>query len=214
MCTNGSTLLCQMTAQINDTVFHRKIGYTLAAISGSGLFKPQSVGIEPVSMSTACWRGYYVEYAVEDERLFLTQVALGLSKADELRAKAGGGPTLFGIHPRYISQRCEWVYEGVHEPVPFTGGFLLGDGFIRELYVHMGFHPAWKYREVRELLFENGCLRSDLDRSREMEGVRSKLAAEPLRPVLGDKTAIKYWVEKCFSRDYTPNADSGAKPTP
>ena len=44
----------------------------------------------------------------------------------------------------------------------------LADGFIQNLYVHMGFHPAWKYREVHELLFEDGRLLHAQDRSAAM----------------------------------------------
>ncbi len=29
--------------------------------------------------------------------------------------------------------------------VPFTGALLLGERFITSTYVHMGFHPAWKF---------------------------------------------------------------------
>src|SRR5580765_7756635 len=147
-----------MTAQINDSVFHRKIDYALAGISGSGLFEPEAYGIKPVSMSTACWRGHYVTYAVEEGRLVLREVTVGLSKADEMHAKVGRGPALFGVLPRREGQRGAWNYSSLHEPVAFTGGLLLAEGFIRELYVHMGFHPAWKFQKVRELLFEEGRL--------------------------------------------------------
>jgi|GEM_PF-5684857 len=41
-----------MTAQINDTCFHRKIEYSLSGISGTGLFEPQSLGLKPVATSS------------------------------------------------------------------------------------------------------------------------------------------------------------------
>jgi len=193
-----------VTAQINDKVFHRKVAYSIAGISGSGLFEPQAHGIEPVSMSSACWRGYYVEYAIEDSQLILTQVTLGLSKGDELRAKAGYGPPLFDILPRQESQRCAWVYGPLHVPMSFTGGLLLADGFIRELYVHMGFHPAWKYRQVREVLLEGGQLTDDFDRSAQMEDARTRFSAQPLKPDLAEgRQRMTEWIEQCFSRDYT-----------
>lgn len=193
-----------MTAQINDKVFHRKVGYSIAGISGSGLFEPQAHGIEPMSMSTACWRGYYVEYAIEDSQLVLSQVTLGLYKGDELRAKAGHGPALFDVLPRYDGQRWGWVYGPFHVPVSFTGGLLLADEFISELYVHMGFHPAWKYRQVREVLFEHGRMIEDFDRSSQIEELRAQLSAQLLQPALHEnKVRIAEWVQQCFSRDYT-----------
>jgi hypothetical protein len=38
-------------------------------------------------------------------------------------------------------------------------------GFIAELYVHMGHHPAWKYTQVLELIFDDGCVAALNDRS-------------------------------------------------
>jgi hypothetical protein len=46
-----------MTAQINDTCFHQKIDFNVAGISGTGIFEPAAIGIEPFATSTACWRG-------------------------------------------------------------------------------------------------------------------------------------------------------------
>jgi hypothetical protein len=33
-----------------------------------------------------------------------------------------------------------WAYRDLRQLIEFTGGLLLADDFIRELYVHMGFH--------------------------------------------------------------------------
>lgn len=198
-----------MTAQINDKVFHKRISYSVAGISGFGLFDPQAYGIRTVSISTACWRGYFVEYVIEEGCLLLTQVTLGLSVADEVSAKKMEGPVLFKASPVRNEHRWGWVYSGLREPISFTGGLLLADGFIRELYVHMGFHPAWKYRTVREVLFERGRMIEDFDRSSQIKELRSRLSAQPLQPKLHDDRArIAEWVEQCFSRDYTQKRDS------
>ena len=82
-----------------------------------------------------------------------------------------------------------WTYDGLREPIRFSGGLLLGEGFIEKLYVHMGFHPAWKYKTVREVIFEEGRVTEDLDRSREMKDLRARLTSEPLQPGLGDGQA-------------------------
>lgn len=52
----------------------------------------------------------------------------------------------------------EVAYEFKDVPIPLSGGLLLGEGFIQELYAHMGFHPAWKCLHVIELIFEGGQL--------------------------------------------------------
>jgi len=192
-----------MTAQVNDSVFHRKINYALAGISGSGLFEPEAHGLKPAAIFSACWRGYCVTYAIEDGRLVMTKVSMGFSREDEMRAKVGRGPTLFGVLARREGQRGFWNYNSLHERVAFTGGLLLAHGFIEQLYVHMGFHPAWKYRDVRELLFEDGHLRDEFDRSVEVEQVRVRFAGQPLKPDLSEgKARVMEWIEQCFSLDY------------
>jgi hypothetical protein len=194
-----------MTAQINDTCFHRKIKYSVAGISGSRLFEPASIGIKPVSMSSACWRGYVANYSIIDDNLNLTSLHIGFSQHDAIRARAGKGPLLFGVFPT-PDQFSGFVYEGIQAPVPFTGGLLIANDFFRELYVHMGFHPAWKYKDVREVIFDAGRVTGDFDRSAEMEEARSKFIAETKlsngsfnEPARGD---IEAWIEKCFSREY------------
>ena len=51
----------------------------------------------------------------------------------------------------------DWVADDLEVAVPFSGGLLLGAGFVRETYAH-GLHPAWKYERVFELLLENGVV--------------------------------------------------------
>lgn len=194
-----------MTAQINDTCFHRKVDFSVAGISGSKLFEPADVGIQPVAMSTACWRGYVAHYSIIDDGIFLTSLHLGLAQSDAIRARAGKGPELFGRLP--TNDRFQgFLYEGFQSPVPFTGGLLLAAGFIDELYVHMGFHPAWKYTNVREVIFEAGRVIAEHDRSAEMAEVRTKFIEQTRRPDgrlnPPAKADIATWVEKCFSREY------------
>jgi len=87
--------------------------------------------------------------------------------------------------------------------VPFSGGLLLGHDFIQELYVHMGFHPAWKFRQVHEVLFENGQVVKAADRSAEMAEFRAMVANRPLEPTnVENRVEIERWVERCFSLDY------------
>lgn len=86
--------------------------------------------------------------------------------------------------------------------MPFTGGLLLAQDFIRELYVHMGFHPPWKYRVVHELSFTDGRLTAERDRSAAMEEIRQRLVARPLGPDGTDQAELHRWIEQCFDRSY------------
>lgn len=192
-----------MTAQISDTVLYRGAEYDLCGIDGEGLFEPQPYGIEPRMISTACWRGYYCTYQVGGDELLLTEVHVGLHDEDAERARRDEGPPLFGVRPRWDERDWCFVYAPVEVPVSFTGGLLLGRDFIRELYVHMGFHPGWKYREVHELLFEQGRLREAFDRSAAMEAIRGSLKPTDLKPARdASRAEVEAWIKQTFSLRY------------
>ena len=171
-----------MTAQISDSVLYRKKPRTIAGINGSGLFDPAEHGVRRLMISTACWRGYHCAYEVADESLFLIEVHLGLDETDAAAAARGEGTrTVRGDVPRRYTEHgyCQDVHtgqvttswessdykvDGIREPIPFTGGLFHGDRFIRGMYVHMGFHPAYKFRDVHELVFDAGRLIGEHDR--------------------------------------------------
>jgi hypothetical protein len=209
-----------MTAQISDTFRYRGQAHALAGINGSGLFDPVQHGIRPAAVSTACWRGYHCRYEVADGMLLLTEVYLGLGEEDLATAERGEGPKLFGKVPK----RCtvggirsepgagaveidrdspEFGVDGLREIVAFTGGLLLGDDFVEEMYVHMGFHPAYKFRIVHELIFAGGRLTAEHDRSAQMAEFREMLSSRPLEPGAdASRTELAEWIKQCFSLEY------------
>ena len=209
-----------MTAQISDTFRYRKKPRWLAGVNGTGLFEPAQQGVKAVGWSTACWRGFHCSYEVADGSLLLTQVNLGLGEEDTALATRGEGPKLFGKVPRRYTKHghstnlrtgevktswesSDFVVDGLREVVPFTGGLLLGDEFIREMYVHMGFHPAYKFRVVHELVFAAGRLTEEHDRSAQMAKFRDMLSARSLEPGgQASRAEIEAWVKRCFSLEY------------
>ena len=60
-----------MTAQIGDIYRYGKKKYQIVAISAGMPFNPKHYGLEPHPSSTACYRGYWCEYSVDDEKLVL-----------------------------------------------------------------------------------------------------------------------------------------------
>ena len=118
------------------------------------------------------------------------------------------GPAIHGVYPvppvsRHDSGAFSNHYFDVGLPMPFSGGLLICDSFIFELYTHMGFHPAWKYEEVKELTFSDGVLTMIRDRSDEMKKMRESLVDTDEdkmdRKSLED---IASWIERSFDRSY------------
>lgn len=149
-----------MTAQFNDLFRYREKEFAIAGISTGELFRPVDFGLFPIPASTACWRGYLATFTVFESHLVLDALSVRLQEKQ--------APTVNGINAAESTDNHKLfshVYNDLRYRVHYTGGLLIGHEFVRELYVHMGFHPAWKYKDVFELTFENGRLLRELDRS-------------------------------------------------
>ena len=197
-----------MTAQIDDTFRYRDKDYALAGISEGELFDPALLDLKPAGTCTACWRGYQAVFALSGSRLVLHTLHVNLIKPREKGYEPQVGPIINGVKPSGSREKLDWFnnhYEALEYHFEYTGGLLLADGFIRELYVHMGFHPAWKYGSVIELIFDSGILKQDFDRSEQMAEIRQlfrerRSEADPdRRPT---KEEIAQFVKRAFDRTY------------
>ncbi len=198
------------------------------------LFRPSAFGIKTCPSSTACWRGYIATYGFRGDQLVLDSLRinvvsplweaehahlLALKQARRLlpphrrgpKAQAtrsdDRGPAIHGVLPvsgRYTDPRFSDIYRNVGLPIPFSGGLMIGDGFINGLYVHMGFQSAWKYRKVIEFRFDEGILTATHDRSADMAAIRAANAGrdpdtlgKPITP-----RGIAEWIGSRFDRSY------------
>ncbi|PWT86241.1 MAG: hypothetical protein C5B58_01735 [Acidobacteria bacterium] len=200
-----------MTAQIDDGFFYQGKQYSLAGISEGDVFDVSILDIKPSATCTACWRGYQAVFAVAKSRLVLDSLHVTLRRPgqEKNRYERVIGPVINGIAPAGPRSEHDWFnnnYERLAFHLEYSGGLLLADGFIQDLYVHMGFHPAWKYKTVIELVFDGGVLKQEFDRSERMAEIREMFitsqseAATNERPT---KEEIKQFVERAFDRSYT-----------
>lgn len=148
--------------------------FALAASTGTGLFDPTAHGLTPVDRCTALYRGFFCEYAVEQDRLVLE--TLNIYQDDE--------KVLFGVLPRTEPDGFGWsTYHALNYPVPFTGGVLIGRDSDKKLWYRAGSHtPAWLYHWVHELVFEGGRLVLAANRSRQIAQYRATFATTPSWP--------------------------------
>lgn len=191
-----------MTAQVPDYVFYLDKKFTLAAISDGELWVPEAESINPEPVCSACWRGYLATYRVHNDVLELHELKLSYGQLSK-----GKPPPVGGRKPKRAdddeTMGFNWTYPEIGMQLDYSGGLLLADGFIQELYVHMGFHPAWKYKHVHELVFENGRLAGAFDRSRQMAEFRQDLKDKPMQPSGDlDRATLTKWIERTFSRKY------------
>lgn len=169
-----------MTAQIDDVFKYQRRRYSIAGISEDEFFEIGSLGLDPVSPHTACWRGYQAVFSISESRLVLSELLVNLiSPTEDNPYEPAIGPVINGISP--IPSRKQFdpfnnVYKGLNYDIGYSGGLLIAREFIESLYVHMGFHPAWKYEEVVELIFDEGILTQAFDRSEQMTEIRARLS--------------------------------------
>ena len=190
-----------MTAQLTDKFTYQEKDYDLADGSGAGLFDPAKYGLKPVMKCTAFWRGYYCQYTLLGDQLILKTLQINHSD-EETRPVPTAPPPLCGHMAVPSTGRFRLfasVYENIDLPIVFTGGLLLGADFINEMYRHMGFPPAYKYRQVHELLFVDGTLLEAADRSYEMAELREHMGS---RGEFKDREGIAALIKRYFSLEY------------
>jgi hypothetical protein len=198
-----------MTAQVPDTVLLDGERLVIAGVSGHGLFRPEDHHLRPAMIHTACWRGYVCQYVVANGRLVLGELHLGSGSEIDGQGIGPGTRLLGGSAARQgIADGGGYVYRSLGWPVPFTGGLLLGADFVRSTYVHMGFHPAWKFGRVIELVVEHGVVQAGHDRSAAVAERRRAIEAGELADPDGSPGGMA-WIERTFTLDYSRTYGSG-----
>ncbi len=193
-----------MTAQIGDSFKLDKKEYTIVAISEKLKFDPVKYDIIPQMASTACWRGFWCVYNITDEGIFLEDLYIN-SKDDYY-------PEIEGVKPlseKEVDGEFEYMghhlYKGLNIKMDYTGKILVGDKFMREYYIHMGFQRAWAYEKLLELVFVEGNLIEKNDQSQVAADLREKISndSEFHEKMRMD---ISKFVEDSFSIDYGTKA--------
>lgn len=199
-----------MTAQWDDLFRYRNTKYSLAGISEGELVDLSLLDLQPTEVCTGCWRGYQAIFTVVQSRLVLDALYVNLMGPGEGREgyRDEVGPVINGVtpSPRSLKQLLfSNYYEGLNYHLEYSGGLLLADGFIDSLYVHMGFHPAWKYENVIELIFEGGILKQEFDRSERMAAIREMVVnsrSETSSSEMPTEEEVRRFVERAFDRSY------------
>jgi len=93
------------------------------------------------------------------------------------------------------TDRSMGQYENINLPVTFSGILRLASGFVKNLYVHMGFQKPSSYETVVDLSFEAGQLYTIVDRSAEMARIRGQFSKR-----YGQDSSFKF-IEDAFSLD-------------
>jgi hypothetical protein len=168
-----------VTYQIRDSISIEHQQYQIEICTNrEALFNPNAHGIHPVDCSSACYRGFYSEYAIIDRQLLLMNVKIAPNMSDRLKFKYGRSERLlFGKSPELSNSMggTSWIYRDLCHSIPYSGGMLIVDGDImmrEEIMIH---YPIYVREKVCEAVFELGHLISLVDYSDRMMEVRDRI---------------------------------------
>ena len=193
-----------MTAQIGDSFKLDDSNYTMVAISEALNFDPGKYGIVPESICTACWRGFWCVYNINDKGIFLDNLYVNsqddyypeIEGVKAITEKEGDGRQSFLGHH---------LYKGLNIKIDYSGKILVGKDFLPQYYIHMGFQRAWAFEKLIELVFENGTLVEKNDQSEVAADIRKQIEKNNVFNKNMRQNTEKF-VRNSFSLDYKTKA--------
>ena len=207
-----------MTAQIGDTYKYKNKDYSIVAMSSPLIFNPNDYGLTPAGVTTACWKGYWCEYSIEENSALLLK-NLFIHEKDDIYPPINGvavSPLEYIKEKAYTSKGIEIitsdkyfghrVYEEVNLPISYNGRILAGNDFIQDYYIHMGYQRSWAYRTLLEFVFDEGILIECNDYSETAQKQREMIDATEPDPAHPDHGNIPQFVADSFSLDYDEKA--------
>ncbi|HEX9058807.1 MAG TPA: hypothetical protein VF941_01365 [Clostridia bacterium] len=155
-----------MTVQIDDKFDYLNNEFSIIGIENGPLFEPSDYGFSPIALSSACWRGHYCKYSIENGFLILSQLNIGLETVNP--------PVWRGIKASGGDRKFDWTYEGVNLLIDYSGGIIIGRNLFEEFFNIFGFYHPHCFQHTIELIFEKGKILKEvvhdeyMDKAREM----------------------------------------------
>ena len=154
-----------MSGQMSDVVVVEGEEFALIEPPSGTLIDLRSYGLKPVSMHSANTRGELVRFRILDNTLLVSDLQVGSLEAP---------PALGGVEATTDEYGQVWTYLGLDLPVDFTGDLVIGADPLLDVYVHVGFLPAWHYERVLAFAIESGNVTASEDRSEQVAAYRSE----------------------------------------
>lgn len=141
-------------------------------------FLPNEYGFNPTRWKTSCWNGYYCQYDVTDDRLYLRELTIldkngfypelnGIACDPPKTAKESAQQDLRAEQAAVFYHYGDWPrqYHDVGMFLPYTGRVLAGAEKTNGFYTHLGYQRAQSYKKLKEFVFKNGVLEDVIDHS-------------------------------------------------
>ena len=191
-----------MTAQVGDRFIYKGNNYSIVAINNPIQFSPVDYGIKPVACCSTCWNGYWCDYHISTKGIMLQN--LYINSEDDYY------PEINNVSPEKRNKKSfkymgHHLYKNLNIFMEYTGKILIGKGFIKEYYIHMGYQRAWAYEVLEEMIFDKGKLIKTVDHSEMAKKIRKELEnKEEKIPKTSDN--ISAFVHESFSLEMKDKA--------
>ena len=203
-----------MTAQIGSIYNYQGERYSVVANEGYIHFDPTEYGLHPTTRCTACWSGYWCEYDIKDDGIYLKNLFV--------HCEDDNYPDINGVSAKIENEEVEvflgrrrketrtmekhmghHIYADLNIKMEFTGTkkILAGKDFLQEYYIHMGYQMFYAYKTLTEFIFKDGDLIEIIDRSEIAAQTRKDFKKHPDKLQELKKDPFNF-VRTMFSLDY------------
>jgi hypothetical protein len=191
-----------MSQQVNDKFIYNNDKYELISIEFPKTFIDwESFDLNPVELSTACWRGFINTFAVIDDHLVLDEiytnnqtlneneemVTIIIPKINNLLPKIEKPE---GLIKEYKDYRI-LTYKGINYKMSYNGSLLIVKDYIDEYvsgpYAFLRISP-FCYEKIVKLKFSKGKFINYIDFSDYGEKIRNERKTSKIK-----STANAYW---------------------
>lgn len=177
-----------MTMQVEDNFIYNDKEYIPIAIEFPKKFLDfEKFKLKPIAMSTACWRGFVVTFAVKESRLVVDQILTN----NQTYSENHGMETIViheinGVLPEVVEpnglveeykEYRELHYKNLNYSLDYTGMVIIVKDFIREYisgpFAFLSISP-FCYRKIIRLTFVKGLLTNTEDLSKYGKQIREE----------------------------------------
>lgn len=188
-----------MTEQIKSAFLYKSQPYSAFISSQNQLFDLSVFQLQPSTTNSANWDGYLATYALREQTLVVLSLyvlLLGKKNSASLHIE---GPTLRRVKPVFEKKGFfNNYYENLNHPLDYSGKILLAKEQKKSRYVpHFSF--LWDYEDATELVFQDGQLLQERDRSETMQRLQKTLMEETKQQNLPE---LFSWCELFFEYPY------------
>lgn len=179
-----------MTAQAPDICVYKGKRYSIIGRDNT-LFDPEDWGIQTRMWSTRCYRGYIAEFEIRNSEIYLQNVSIGcLDKILPIN----------GVLPDRNKDR-DAIYSHINMKLSYSGHLRLATDLHDECYINMGFQKASAFRVVLDLIFENGMITKETDRTEDMKEKRGSFKRSYKEFINKNKKTKRNVIDEAFSLD-------------